>query len=67
MPEATQALTKIAAALEKLNEARAEVSKALIGHRSGSKGDDRRYQELSDLHRRITQAITALPHGGRNL
>ncbi len=60
MPNETAALDEIRAAMKALENARNELSAALIKKHDQS-GE---YRRLVDLHGRVTKAMATLPHGG---
>lgn len=65
MDDKAQAISQISDALGKLEDARNTIGEMLISHtRTVCSEADKRF--LEDLHKRVTQAITVLPHSGRN-
>ncbi|MDG1431026.1 MAG: hypothetical protein P8L68_08910 [Paracoccaceae bacterium] len=60
MPNETAALDHIRSAMRELKTARDEISTALLKAKEG----ESEFRRLSDLHTRITKAMTVLPHGG---
>lgn len=66
MNDKAKALSQISDALVKLEDARNTISDLLINRSTHTGGEkfDKRF--LEDLHKRVTQAITVLPHSGRN-
>lgn len=59
MPNET-ALDHLRTAMRELEAARNEISSALVKSKEGTT----EFRRLSDLHGRVTQAMTVLPHGG---
>lgn len=66
MNDKAKALSQIADALGKLEDARNMIGDMLILHTTQSVGGEADKRFLEDLHKRVTQAITVLPHSGRN-
>lgn len=66
MNDKAKALSQISDALGTLEEACNTISDLLISHTSLTAGVDVDKRFLEDLHKRVTQAITVLPHSGRN-
>lgn len=66
MNDKAKALSQISEALTKLEEARYTISDLLINRATQTTGGDVDKRFLEDLHKRVTQAITVLPHSGRN-
>ena len=66
MNDKAKALSQISEALAKLEEARNTISDLLINRTTQTAGGDVDKRSLEDLHKRVTQAITVLPHSGRN-
>ena len=66
MNDKAKALSQISEALAKLEEARNTISDLLINRTTQTAGGDVDKCFLEDLHKRVTQAITVLPHSGRN-
>ena len=65
MPHENEAISKIREARITLESARNSLSEALLNcGRKGLFEKDAEYQRLSDLHQRVTQAASLLPHGG---
>ena len=64
MPHTTEALNQVRNALTSLTKARDALSAALLHHKGGKHEADSEYHQLLDLHKRVTQAATLLPHGG---
>lgn len=66
MDNRAKALAQIADALDTLESARNLVSEMLINRPTGKDGEKIDIASLEDLHKRVTQAITVLPHSGRS-
>lgn len=64
MDNQSKALSHISDALSTLEDARSIISELLINRPAQS--TKRELEILQDLHKRVTQAITVLPHSGRN-
>ena len=67
MPHESDALKQIRQARLTLENARNSLSEALLNcGRKGLTEKDTEYQQLMDLHHRVTQALSLLPQGGDN-
>lgn len=60
MTDMTEALKQIRAAMAALEKARDALSAELLAH----KADGPEHDRIEQLHRKVTQAMALLPHGG---